>query len=325
VTSKLLRPAVVIPTLLSVAILAALLSVSNVAQVILVMEGFQPRYLLYVLVSTAAYEALHCLQWCVLLTSLELRVPPRTQVFAFLGGEVAKHLPLGNYVANYLLRQSAGTAFGRSSAATTLSMLTEVALALAGVVLLGLGDWGGWLRPVIVGGLAVVLAAAWAVHRSAFAPRVPRWLLQRPSAQTFAREVGQFRASAATLVQSRILAAQGLLGAGYMLLGGVVLYLVARGLGVGHISFWQVLAVYCFSLAVAQISPIPMDLGVIEASGVGALLAMGVDESMAVGIMLIHRVLNVGAMLVMAFIGLVVLRDEVRTALRGRPYRSWLT
>ena len=179
--SKLLRPSVVIPTLLSVAILAALLSVSNMAQVIAVMEGFQHSYLLYVLVATAAYEAVRCVQWHVLLTALEIRVPLRTQVFTFLGGEVTKHLPLGNYVSNYLLRQSVGTAFSRSSAATTLMMLTEAALALAGLMLLGLGAWSGWLRLVIVGGLAVVLVVVWAVPSRGTCPVSPAgWRSARP-------------------------------------------------------------------------------------------------------------------------------------------------
>ena len=192
--------------------MAALLGVSNMVQVIAVMEGFQHSYLLYVLVATAAYEAVRCVQWHVLLTALEIRVPLRTQVFTFLGGEVTKHLPLGNYVSNYLLRQSVGTAFGRSSAATTLMMLTEAALALAGLVLLGLGAWSAWLRLVIVGGLAVVLVVVWAVPRSGYVPRVSCWMTQRQAMRTIAEEFRRLRASAVALVQPRILTVEGLLG-----------------------------------------------------------------------------------------------------------------
>ena len=65
-----------------------------------------------------------------------------------------------------------------------------------------------------------------------------------------------------------------------------------------------------------------MDLGVIEASGVGAFVAIGVSESTAVGIMLINRMLSVGATLVMALVAMVILRDEAWAALRGRPSRS---
>jgi hypothetical protein len=220
-------------------------------QVLAVMEGFQHVYLLYILLAMVAYEVARCAQWHVLLSALEIRVPLRTQVFTFLGGEVTKHLPLGNYVANYLLRQSVGTAFGRSAAATTVMMLTEVALTLGGLVLLGLGSWSDWLRLVIVGGLAVFLGAIWAVRRSGYAPRAPRWLRQHPGVNAIADEVGRFRAGALMLVRPRILTVESALGAGYIVIGGAVLYLIVRGLGVGHVSFGQVLAAYCFSLAIA--------------------------------------------------------------------------
>jgi uncharacterized membrane protein YbhN (UPF0104 family) len=147
-------------------------------------------------------------------------------------------------------------------------------------------------------------------------------MTQRQAMRTIAEEFRRFRASAVALVQPHILTVEGLLGAGYIILGGTILYLVVRGLGVGHVLFWQALAVYCFSLATAQMSPVPMDLGVIEASGVGAFLAIGVSESKAVGIMLINRMLSVGATLVMALLAMVILRDEARAALRGRPGRS---
>jgi hypothetical protein len=136
----LLRPSVVLPVTLSVALLAALVAVSNPAQVVAVMEGFQHIYLLYVLLLLGAYEAVRCAQWHFLLTCLGIRVPLRTQVCAFRCGEVTKSLPAGNYFQNYLLRQATGTDFGRSSAATTLILVTEVAVCLAGLVIIGLGD-----------------------------------------------------------------------------------------------------------------------------------------------------------------------------------------
>jgi hypothetical protein len=123
--NKLLRPSVVIPLTLSAAVLAALLDFSHPAQVVAVMEGLQPIYLLYVLVLMVAYEALRWAQWSVLLAALGIRAPLRTQVFTFLRGEVAESLPVGTYFRNYLLHSSTGTDFGLSSAATTVSMVTE--------------------------------------------------------------------------------------------------------------------------------------------------------------------------------------------------------
>jgi uncharacterized protein (TIRG00374 family) len=316
--NKLLRPSVVIPLTLSAAVLAALLGFSHPAQVVAVMEGFQPIYLLYVLVLMVAYETLRWAQWSVLLAALRIRIPLRTQVFTFLGGEVAESLPVGTYFRNYLLHGSTGTDFGLSSAATTLSMVTEVAVCLAGLLILGLGAWSSWLRPVIVIGLALFLFLVWAVHRSGYALAARAWLRQRTSFRRLAEALRGFRMGAGALLHPRVLAVQSLLGALYVIVAGAVLYLVVRGLGIGHVSLWEALALYFFGLGFTLISPIPLDIGVLEVSGVGALLAVGMSEPDAVGVMLLNRALRTATPLAIALVVVVILRDEVRAAVRER-------
>ena len=79
-------------------------------------------------------------------------------------------------------------------------------------------------------------------------------------------------------------------------------------------SFWQALAVYLFNLAFALITPIPLNIGPIEVSGVGALVTLGVDETAAVGVMLINRVLSIGASMAIALVVVLVLHGELRRA-----------
>ena len=114
------------------------------------------------------------------------------------------------------------------------------------------------------------------------------------------------------------LARAGLLGALYLILGGSALYLVLRGLGIDSVSWWEVLAVYFFSLAVALIVPLPVDIGVTEVGGVAAFLVIGVDASVAISAMLLMRMLSIGTALVIALATIVVVRDEFRALLRER-------
>jgi hypothetical protein len=58
-----------------------------------------------------------------------IQAPLRIQVFSFLGGEVTAFLPAGTYFRNYLLGRSSGAEFGLSSAATTVSLVSEIFLA----------------------------------------------------------------------------------------------------------------------------------------------------------------------------------------------------
>jgi uncharacterized membrane protein YbhN (UPF0104 family) len=124
------------------------------------------------------------------------------------------------------------------------------------------------------------------------------------------------------LFHPRILVIETLLGAIYVTLAGAALYLVVRGLGVTGVSFGAVLAVSYFSLGFSLIVPLPLDIGVIEVSAVGAFLAVGVGKADAVGAVLINRALSIAIALLIALVGLIVWRDELRAALRGRTRRS---
>ena len=110
-----------------------------------------------------------------------------------------------------------------------------------------------------------------------------------------------------------------LLGGLYVGLGGTVLYLVARGLGVASLTWPEVLAVYCFSLAFALILPLPVDVGVTETGGAAAFVVLGVDPSIAVGAMLLMRAITVGVALVIGLLTLAALPDVTRSVLHGRP------
>ncbi len=89
----LLQPKVLIPLILSVALIVALLAFTDVKKVVTLIEGFQKIYLLWFLLLMVAYEAVRGAQWYFLLRALDIRVPVRTQIFAFAGGEVTKSVP----------------------------------------------------------------------------------------------------------------------------------------------------------------------------------------------------------------------------------------
>jgi uncharacterized membrane protein YbhN (UPF0104 family) len=76
--------------------------------------------------------------------------------------------------------------------------------------------------------------------------------------------------------------------------------------------------VYLLSLAAGLIIPLPIDLGVVEVSGVGALVASGVGRDVAVGLMLVNRLLSIGSAVVIATISLLFLRAELQRALSNR-------
>lgn len=320
---SVLRPNVLIPVVIAVGLLAGLLAFGNPSQILALLAGFRLQYLLYFFLTMVAYEAVRCTQWHFMLLSLGIRVPLRTQIFTYMSGEVTKDLPVGNFFPDYVLQRSQGTDFGLASSATLLITLIEVAVSITGVVIIGIDGWE-WLRPVILIGTFAFVLIVWALYRWHHLPHQhrphPRFqmVLKRKWVQKGLDEIRQFLRGEKTLLHPHVLAIGAALGAIYLTLGGVGLYLVILGLGLPHISIWSVLAVYYFSLAFAAIVPLPMDFGSTEVSGTGALVADGMGRSGAVGTMLLARLLSLAATLVIALVTILILHDEFRAALSMR-------
>jgi uncharacterized protein (TIRG00374 family) len=315
---KLLSPKVIIPVILLIGVVAALLAFGNVNRVLALVTGFNRIYLIWFFLSMIAYAAIRGLQWHILLRALSIDVPLRAQVFSFLMGEMTKSLPVGNYFQNYILQRSRGADFGRTSAASTLVIVTEVIISLLGCVIIGVGSWE-WVRPLIlVGGFLFIVGAA--IFIKVHDPSNPhQWTSKHKILRKIIDEFNQFRAGVTDLMHPRVLLLESACSAGYLVVGGAGLWLVAAGLGVSGISFPAALSVYFFSLAVSLIIPIPIDLGVDEISGVGAFLAFGAEKSAAVGIMLLNRFLSLASAFIMGIIAMLVFHDELRKAMQERP------
>jgi hypothetical protein len=300
----------VLLTLLTVAVLAALIWYGDAPKVAALVGRFQPDYVLWFLLLTLAFEAVRWTLWHFLNECLAIRVPLRTQLFALAAGETAKFLPTGVYLQNFILQRSTGTDFGRSSAATTAMILAEIVVALLGVATLGIGAWTGWLR------LAIVIGAIIAVLLVKLDLRVPRrernqrLVTHQRIIDRVLEELRRFRAGAAALLRPDIMGITLLLTALYEIIGGACLYLVVRGLGIDGVSFWQAVAVNCFGLAFYVI------LGSLEAAEVGAFVGIGVSKTAAVSAILVNRALNVIATLILSAIVMGILRKEWRTLIR---------
>jgi hypothetical protein len=130
--------------------------------------------------------------------------------------------------------------------------------------------------------------------------------------------VGQFRGGATLLLKPRVLLPMLLLSAAYLIAGAAGLHVVVGGLGMTSISFADTLAVYFFGLAVGLLLPIPVDIGVIEISSVGALLAVGGDGSLAIAAVLLYRVLSVLCAAALGFLTMLAMPHHFRSALRSR-------
>jgi uncharacterized protein (TIRG00374 family) len=318
---KLLDPKVIIFAVFGIALIGALLAFGDIRQVLALMASFPHIALLWFFLLMIAYEAVRCLQWVYLLEALDMRVPLDMQIFAYLSSESAKTIPIGNYFENYILERAEGTDFGRSSAATTISVLIEVAVSLAGVVVIGLGSWTGWLRPVILIGLLAFGLLAWVISKRHRSHSLPGWVVGHPLARKAYEEWRRFEQGAADLLRPRTLAIATALGTVYLILAGSSLFVITSALGL-PVTYWDALAVFFFSLAFSLIFPLPVDIGVLEVSAVGAWLAVGLGRTDAVAVTLLYRVLSLAASLLISIVGIAIMHEDLRQVLRGGARRQ---
>jgi uncharacterized membrane protein YbhN (UPF0104 family) len=297
---------------IGVSIIGVLLGFGDLGRIVHFVTAFHPVTLVPIALAILGYEAVRFVQWLYLLRKLGISLPLRSVLFAYSIGETTKYSPVGNYVPNYILHRSRQADFGLSSAATTYIPVMEVAVCLVVVVVVGVGAWTPFVRPLIIVGLAVFGVLLWLLHRFHVHPRAPRWVQQR---QTLIEEVRHFRQGAAGLLNPAVLTITALLTLVYLGLAGAAFYQVIISLGVHGFAYEEALAAFCFALGFSLIVPLPTDLGSIEVSGTGALIALGMPKHEAVGVMLVNRVITLGLALLIAAIVAAILRGELRRAL----------
>lgn len=315
---KLLRPKILIPVIISLGLLAGLLAFGNIPRTVGLMADFNKVDLLWFVLLMGLYELVRGYQWHFLLKQLRIHVPLKGQVFAFLIGEITKNMPIGNYFQNYILQEVGDEDFGRTSSVTTLVVLNEVAVSAVGVVLIGLGGWNSWLRPVIVIGVLVAAILAWAAWAIYERTGPPKWVQERKDTNLVIRELINFKEGARELIHPRILATTFTLTSTYCLIEGLALYVAARGIGLDNIGYLPIVSVYLFGLGFSLIFPTPVDIGFTEISMFGAFLAVGVSKAPATGATFVFRALNILSAAFIAGVSLVFLHNEFRLVMNRR-------
>ncbi|HEU5328300.1 MAG TPA: lysylphosphatidylglycerol synthase domain-containing protein [Thermomicrobiales bacterium] len=268
-----------------------------------------------ILLLTVPYIAARAILWHELLEQLGIVVPWRPTLAALAGGEIAKTVPGGVYVQNYLLARLAN--FGelpivRSSTATTAALGLESLLALPIALFIGIPNtpWLFWaLIGIVVSWLALIvllwlLVHTWEVH---LAPGTPPWL------RAGLRIGAEFLDAAKDLCTWRTVRAL-VPTATYMLIYVADLYLIAGAVGIHDISFVQTMSIYAIVVLTVILIPIPTKLGTTELTGLTAFVAYGIPGPTAAIIMLGLRLMASGATILLAAALLLILRREFATA-----------
>ena len=315
---RILRPRLIIPLVFGLVLLGVVLSLGDRKRVGDAVATFSPGLAALFFLTIVLYEGLHGLQWVYFLRQLKVPGTWREAVVAFVGGEATESLPIGIYFMNYLLEREEGVSVAYSAVATLAGILLEVAFCMLYLAIVGLDSWT-WLRPLIVGGGAVVFLATLIAWKLSGLVHLPRRLLRQRLVQWLSEQVRSSGKGAARLLGQHRLLPGFLLTALYLPAGGTAYFIIMQALGVDQVSYWQALSAYLFALSSGLILPVPTEVGVAELTGLGALHALGVETTTAVTVVLMFRLLLVISSILIAAVTFLLLRREFAALLSEHP------
>ncbi len=314
----ILRPQVIVSTLLSAALLTFLFTFANSGEVGDELKDALTGVLLPAFFLTVLYLAAKLVQWKIYLGRLALKPGWQELLVPYAGGETGNSLPMGVYLENYLLKGSLGSGVGRSAAATTWMLITEIVTCLVALLVLGVPGWP-WVRPLAAFLIVGMLLAGCFFFRTRFVrlglerwqPR-KKWLCSMRGGIKDFLEGGHQLFSWHTFVYG--LPLTGL----YLGAQTTTLYLIGNVLiAPTHPWNWTDAATaYAFSLVIVLLVPFLPHLGSVEVSGLGVLLQLGIHKDVAVGSFLSLRLLATGTILLVCGGLLIALHREVGETFR---------
>jgi len=311
----MLRPAVVVPVVMSAGLIAFLLSFANAARVFSEVRVAVVADAALVFLLSLIYLATKGLQWALFLRRLNVRPAWRALFMAFAGGELSISIPMGVYLENYLLKGAAQAEIGRSSAATTWILLMEIVWCIVALFILDIPGWP-WLRPLLLVFAAGLLAAGLLFFRTPLVGRLICRLQHCSRLQRIAIAAEQFLDGGRELFTWQTFVIGLPITTIYLSAQVIALYVIGKTLHLTAFSFHVAIAAYAFSVLIVLALPALPHLGAVEATGLGVLLAFGIPRDTAVAAFLSLRLLGSGAVMLITGSILVFLHREVQSAVR---------
>ncbi len=312
----LTQPSILIPILLSLALLAVVFSISDAARVMGRIQGI-PIYTMALSLGLAVlYLLLKGALWHYFMSVIHISITWRQLALAFALGEMAVSLPAGIYAQNYVLRRIAGADFARSSAATTALLAGEAAISMMVLAIFGIPGWD-WLRPSIISLFAVAMVVVAVLYWVRPVRNLAKGLLRKGPLRAVGAEFLEMVDSVHLLFNVRVALLSVPVIAAYLLALVTDFYLVAHAVGVTNLAFLQAVTVYLFALAVVLVSPISTHLGVVEAGGLGAMHAWGYTSTQGLAALLGFRLVWTGAIWLVCIPVVVLLHKELTEADEG--------
>jgi len=292
---RLLKPLVILPVLLATALLVFAFSLGNLGKVVARL-GHLPLHVLGMAVAAAAvYLVCKALQLWLMLARISVRIPPRSFWLAFAVGELTVTLPLGLFSQNWVMSASRRIHVGRSSAATVMMLLVEVAAVFLFLAVMGMPGWTEvrWIAVALLVMFVLVLAGVLVFDGKAreLAGRVQHGLAKQAAQGGIEMLDGLRKLCTPTTIAISLVLAAIYLGA-----LSIAFWQIGQGMHVRHLGFLDATTIYMFSLAIILIGVgLISQIGTVDLLGMVAARAFGIGYTDGLALMLGFRIVWTGS------------------------------
>ena len=291
----ILKPQVILPVLLAAALLVFAFRLGDLGKVVGRLKTL-PLYVPGVSIGCAAiYLGCKAVQLHLMLKRIGVAIPARPFWLAFGVGEMTLTLPLGLFSQNWVLSASRRVHVGRSSAATVMMLLVEIAVVFLFLAVVGVPGWAS-VRWAAVGLLVLFIAfvaAAVMFDRKArqLANGVRReWLKQAAEGGIELLDGLRTLCTPSTIGVSLVLAAV------YLGALTVAFWQIGLGMHVQQLAYLDAATIYMFSLAVILIGAgLVSQIGTVDILGMVVARAWGIGYTDGLAMMLGFRILWTGS------------------------------
>lgn len=271
--------------LLGVAIYAGIAIWTDVSSVLAVLRGFAPEVFLGALALSLVNYAVRFAKWQFYLRVLDVDVPAKVSLHAFLAGFVMSVTPgkVGEVLKSVLLRQACGVPAARTAPIVIAERVTDL-LGLFVIASFGIGvfDYGRWAFAV---GLGAVIAAVLVLGQAT----LMGWLIQviggLPVIGKHRAKLEEAYASMRELLRWRVMGVTTVMSVVSWSMEGIAFFWILRALGGDSATVFGAMFVFSMTTVLGALSFLPGGLGVTEGSMIGGLLWLGVfqEEARAAG------------------------------------------
>ncbi|HET7562963.1 MAG TPA: lysylphosphatidylglycerol synthase domain-containing protein [Rhodanobacteraceae bacterium] len=306
-TRRWLKPQVILPLLLAAALLVFAFSLGDLGKVVARLQALPLHVLAIALAAAAVYLACKAFQFGLMLQRIGVRIPVRSFWLAFAVGETTVTLPLGLFSQNWVMSASHRVRMGRSSAATVMMVLVEIAAVFLFLAVAGVPHWSAvrWAAVAVLVMFVAFVAGALLFEDKA---RTLPGRLQRKWLQRAAEGGIELLAGLRKLCTPATIAISLALAAIYLGALTAAFWVTGRGMQVQHLDYLGATTIYMFSLAVILIGAgIFSQIGTVEILGMFAAQAYGIGYTDGLALMLGFRIVWTGAiwLLCLPIIGLL--------------------